>query len=56
MDISTEAQPVLNEEIWRAWIQKGKRREESAARKFKIVAGIVLLALALGTAIYLFAL
>jgi hypothetical protein len=42
---------LVNEQIWRAWVQKGRLQEQAAARKSKIV-GIVLVLLALGSAFY----
>jgi hypothetical protein len=43
---------VLDEEVWRAWLQKRKLREEAAARKAKMAGGIVLILLAIGCAVY----
>ena len=43
---------VVNEEIWRAWVKKGRLQEQTEARKFKIVAGIVVVLLALASAYY----
>jgi hypothetical protein len=37
-----EEQPVLNQEVWRAWVQNGKLREEAASRKNKKLAAIAL--------------
>ena len=47
--------PVVNEEIWRAWVQEGKLREQATARKLKVVAGTVLILLAIGGAFYFLA-
>jgi hypothetical protein len=46
---------VVDEEIWRAWVQKGKLREQATARKLKLLAGIALVLLALGGAFYFLA-
>jgi hypothetical protein len=46
---STNDQPVVNEEIWLAWVQENKLHEEGTARKLKL-AGIVLVVLVLGSA------
>jgi hypothetical protein len=55
MDTSIDDQAILNDEVWRAWDQKRKLREEKTARKIKIRAGIILALLAVGSAIYLLA-
>ncbi len=55
MDTSTDDRPLVDEEIWRAWIQKGKLREEATARKLKKLVRIALAILALGTVFYLLA-
>jgi hypothetical protein len=47
MDTSTDSRPVLDEEVWQAWIQKRKLREEATARKLKKLVGIVLAIVAL---------
>jgi hypothetical protein len=46
---STNDQPVVNEEIWLAWVQENKLHEQATARKLKLV-GIVLVVFVLGTA------
>ena len=46
---------IVDEEIWRALLQKGKLREEATARKAKVLGGIVLVLLAFGSAFYLLA-
>lgn len=55
MYTSADDQPVLNEEIWRAWAHKNKLRQQATARKYKRAGGIALGLLALGAAIYLIA-
>ena len=44
--------PAVNEELWRAWVKKGKLREAAVARKARILGGIVLVLLAFGIAFY----
>ena len=53
MDTSTADRPLLDEEVWRAWIQKRKLRGEATARKLKQLAKIALLLLAVGVVFYL---
>jgi hypothetical protein len=55
MDTSTSDQAVVNEKIWSAWVQENKLHEEATARKLKLLAGIVFVALALGGAFYFLA-
>jgi hypothetical protein len=50
----TPTQPVLKDAVWQAWIEKGRRHDRAMARKFKVVAGIVLPLVVLGMAFYLF--
>lgn len=45
--------PVVDEAVWLAWVQKGKLREQAAAKKLKFLAGIAFALLALGGAFYL---
>jgi len=40
--ITTE-QAALNEERWQEWLAKGRRRDRANAKKFKVVAGIIVL-------------
>jgi len=53
MDTSMNDRLLLDEEIWQAWIQKSKLREEATARKLKRLAQIALLLLAVGVVFYL---
>jgi hypothetical protein len=53
MSPPTDEQAVINEATWQAWLEKGKRSEQATARKFKVVAGIVVPLLALGIAYFL---
>ncbi len=45
-------EPVVDEDIWRAWAEKGRLHEQADARKFKLVAGIGVVLLVLGSAFY----
>jgi hypothetical protein len=45
-------EPVVNEDIWRAWAKKGRLREQAGARKIKLAAGIGVVLLVLGSAYY----
>jgi hypothetical protein len=55
MSTATDDAPVLNEKVWRAWIEKGKLRDQAIARRARVLGGIVLSLLACGSAIYLLA-
>jgi hypothetical protein len=55
MSTATDDAPVLNEQVWRAWIEKGKLRDQAIARRARVLGGIVLSLLACGSAIYLLA-
>ena len=48
-----EDQTAMHEELWRAWVQKGKLRDAAAARKLKVVAGLVVGLAAAAAAVYL---
>jgi len=54
MTPATVEQPVLNEAVWQAWIEKGRRHEQAEARKFKVAAGILVPLVILAIAFYLF--
>ena len=53
MSTSIDNEAVINEEMWRAWEQKCKLREQKTARKMKIAATIILVLLATGGTLYL---
>ena len=40
MNTYTEDQAAMREELWRAWVQRGKLRDAAAARKLKVVGGL----------------
>jgi len=50
--VAVVQEPVVNEEMWRAWVKKGRLQEQAGARKFKIAAAIVLVPLALAGAYF----
>jgi hypothetical protein len=43
---------ALNEDLWRAWVDKGRQREKAAARKARVVFSLALLILSLGIGFY----
>jgi type IV secretory pathway TrbF-like protein len=47
--------PVIDEQLWREWVLKGKRQEKASIRRFMVVAGIAFVLLAAGSMLYLFA-
>ncbi len=49
--VAVVQEAAVNEEVWRAWVKRGRLHEQAAARKFKI-AGIVVAVLALGSTFY----
>jgi hypothetical protein len=55
MDIAIHDTPIINEEIWSAWVRRGQLREKATARKAKMLAAIALILLAMGSAFYLLA-
>lgn len=44
---------LVNEDLWRAWIEKGKRRRNDADRTMKAAAGLIALSIALCGVFYL---
>jgi hypothetical protein len=55
MHTSKNDESVVNEEIWHAWLQKGKLRDQAAVRRGKVLGGIALVILGLGIAFYFLA-
>lgn len=55
MNKSIVVPAVVDEKIWHAWVERNAQRDKADARRFKIVAGIVLILLALVGAFYLLA-
>jgi hypothetical protein len=45
-------EPVVDEQIWREWVQKGKRGATTSARRFKVTAGIAIVLLAVASAFF----
>jgi hypothetical protein len=48
-------QIAVDEEIWRAWIDKGKLRDQAAARRARVLVNVALAIVAIGIAIYFLA-
>ena len=46
---------VISEDLWRAWTEKGKRKQKAAARKTRRLVGLVLSLLSLGVGLYFLA-
>lgn len=42
----------ITEELWRAWKQKGKRRDRENARRFTVLVSIVMGLAAISSAVY----
>ncbi|MBZ5602958.1 MAG: hypothetical protein LAO79_11680 [Acidobacteriia bacterium] len=43
---------MLDEMVWRAWLENSNLRGQASARKMKIAGGILLISLLLGTVVY----
>lgn len=52
MNTYTEDQAAMREELWRAWVQRGKLRDAAAARKLKVVSGLAVGLAAGASALY----
>jgi hypothetical protein len=52
MATGTVEEVVVDEEIWRSWVQNGIRQERAAFQRLKLVGEIVLIMLAFGAASY----
>jgi hypothetical protein len=48
-------QLAVDEKVWLAWVQKGKLLDQSADRTVKLLAGVAVVILAMGSAFYLLA-
>jgi hypothetical protein len=55
MDTSPVETAIVDEQIWRAWVQKGKQRDDATARKARIVAGTAAAILAVVSGFYFLA-
>jgi hypothetical protein len=55
MITQVEEPPVVNAQIWHAWVQKGKLQERASMRELKLCGGSVLGFLAVETAFYVVA-
>ncbi len=50
---TTGSEPVPDEEVWRGWVQRGKRRENATQHRRKMAAAMVAVLVTLGSVIYL---
>ena len=55
MNASKNDRAEVDEEIWRAWVHKGKLRDQASARRGRIVVTIALVILAVGLTFYFLA-
>jgi len=53
MDVYTEGQNNINEELWHAWVQKGKLRDAAAAHRYRVAAGLFIGVSTAAAAVYL---
>jgi hypothetical protein len=53
METSPDHTPLVDEEVWQAWVQKCKSREEATARKSKTLAKIASALFVVGAMFYL---
>ncbi len=49
---SSAEDTAISEELWRTWSERDKRRERAAARRRTVVAGIIMILVAIGSAVY----
>ena len=47
-----DREPIVDQQIWRGWVQRGKRREDAITRRTRRI-GILLILAALGSSLYL---
>ena len=52
MSLLKDNTAILNEEVWRAWVAKGKARDQVAARRMRSVAIIMIAVVAIGLGLY----
>jgi len=52
---SKNNESVVSEQIWNAWVEKGKLRDQAGARRGKLLGGVTLAILSVGMAIYFLA-
>jgi hypothetical protein len=52
MDTSESDKSVLNEEVWKAWVEKGRVLDRAAARQGKVLGGIILSIVTVGLGVY----
>ena len=44
--------PGLDEQVWRAWVHKGRLRDQAQTRRWRIIGGTVIVMIAIISAIY----
>jgi hypothetical protein len=54
MDRSKNDNSVISQDMWRAWAEKDKLREEATARKAKVLAGVALILMAISGGLYFY--
>jgi hypothetical protein len=47
--------PVVDDDLWRAWVHKGKQRERVTDRRLKIFIATILIILVVGVGFYVYA-
>lgn len=52
MSLSTDKTTILNEDVWRAWVAKGKARDQAAAQRMRAVAILIIVIVAIGFGLY----
>ena len=52
MSPSTNDEAVVDEQIWRAWVQRGRQREQATSRTAIVLAGITLVLLSTAVVFY----
>jgi len=55
MSQSTNEEAVIDEQIWRAWVQRGRQREQATSRTAVVLAGITFVLLVTAGTFYLLA-
>jgi len=55
MSLSSNEEAVIDEQIWRAWVQRGRQREQATSRTTVLLAGVALILLAVAGTIYVLA-
>ena len=53
MSQSTNEEAVIDEQIWRAWVQRGRQREQATSRTAVVLAGVTFVLLVTAGTFYL---